>query len=360
MDANNMGLFLLDSRKKRNLTQKDVAMLCNVSTQAVSKWERGESFPDIEILEKLSILYDISINELINGEKRSKFIDVEKRKIIISLTFSILVFFAYLLSFVQFPYYGMTTILKGYEVIANGISGNIIIYSWIVFLILISYLIINIFLLARVMEKTKLFYIYVYVSYFVIIAFSIFGILNNYYLFLSQAIIFICSTVVFSQNIYNEKNKSLNIGELLVDMTKRMAVYLKKLQELKKEYIYDKRNMKDVREYKVSTYVKPIFYILFDLFYVFVFLFIALAIAGIVMNFIDYRSNLTSAGYVIGGLLFIDLVYMIYSLRYISTILFGVQLKFIWLFNLVSLITLILAYSTSPSYLVYALIILTL
>lgn len=359
MDANNMGLFLLDSRKRKNLTQKDVAMLCNVSTQAVSKWERGESFPDIEILEKLTILYDISINELINGEKRSKFVDIEKRKIIISLTFSVFVFFSYLLSFVQIPDAGITTIFKGYEVIANGISGNIIIYSWIVFLILVSYLIQNIFLLAKVMEKSKLFYIYVFVSYFVIVALSIFGILNNYYLFLSQAIILICSTVVFTQNIYLEKNKSLNIKELFVDIIKRITNYFKQMQELKSGYLYDRKNMKDIRKYKIRTYLKPAYYILFNIFYVIVLLFIGLAIAGIIVSIIADRSSVTSAGYVIGAFLFIDLVYMIYSLRYITTILFGAQLKFIWIFHFVSVIFFLVAYSLSPTYWVFVLVIFT-
>ena len=56
-----IGSFLQKLRKEDNLTQKDIAMLCNVTTQAVSKWERGDSIPDIEILEKLSILYLLSI-----------------------------------------------------------------------------------------------------------------------------------------------------------------------------------------------------------------------------------------------------------------------------------------------------------
>lgn len=54
-------------RKESDLTQQDFSNMFNVSFQAVSKWENGESFPDIDTLEKLSRYYSISINDLLDG-----------------------------------------------------------------------------------------------------------------------------------------------------------------------------------------------------------------------------------------------------------------------------------------------------
>jgi len=70
MDGQKLSVFLLKLRKENNLSQKDISKLCNVTVQAVSKWERGESVPDIALLEKLSSFYKLSINELINGETK--------------------------------------------------------------------------------------------------------------------------------------------------------------------------------------------------------------------------------------------------------------------------------------------------
>ena len=56
-----------DSRKVNNLTQVELADLLNVSYQAVSNWERGQSMPDIEKLCDLSHILKISLDELLNS-----------------------------------------------------------------------------------------------------------------------------------------------------------------------------------------------------------------------------------------------------------------------------------------------------
>lgn len=48
MDKEKMGKFISEARKKKGLTQKDLASIIYISDKAVSKWERGLSFPDIE------------------------------------------------------------------------------------------------------------------------------------------------------------------------------------------------------------------------------------------------------------------------------------------------------------------------
>ena len=62
--ANNLILL----RKNNNFTQDDIAEKVYVSRQAVSKWERGESIPDIETLEALSELYSVTIDDLIKND----------------------------------------------------------------------------------------------------------------------------------------------------------------------------------------------------------------------------------------------------------------------------------------------------
>jgi len=349
MDSNNMGIFLLDLRKRKNLTQKDVAMLCNVSTQAVSKWERGESIPDIEILEKLSILYDISINELINGEKREIFIDVDRRKLIISLTFSVLVFFAYLFSFVHIPVYEITTfylIYKGYEILSQGISGNIIIASWVVFLILISYLITNIFILARVMDRTKKYYAYMLFSYIIIILVALIGLIE-YYLLLPQAIIVICSTIIFTQSWNKSAFNFEHIKSFFKQMVNRIISFNKNIHSLKKNYLFEKSGLRDVKKYKISSYFKPIVSIPFIVLYLSVIVIMILVITGNIITVIQEPSFLTNSLIIFNALLIIGVLYQLYSIRYLSTVMFGLALSVIWIVHFIFLLFCFVVYSSS-------------
>lgn len=71
MDIRKIGGFISELRKSKELTQAELAGLLNVSHQAVSKWERGESLPDIGLLPMLAALLDITIDELLNGEAAS-------------------------------------------------------------------------------------------------------------------------------------------------------------------------------------------------------------------------------------------------------------------------------------------------
>lgn len=61
--------MLKTERKKLGLTQDEVAEKLIVSRQAISKWEQGNGYPDIENLVRLSDLYNISLDELLRGEK---------------------------------------------------------------------------------------------------------------------------------------------------------------------------------------------------------------------------------------------------------------------------------------------------
>ena len=69
MNALKCGRFITELRKEKNLTQKELAKEVNVSDKAVSRWETGKGYPDIDSLQSLSNFFDITINELLAGEK---------------------------------------------------------------------------------------------------------------------------------------------------------------------------------------------------------------------------------------------------------------------------------------------------
>lgn len=67
MDAGKTGGFISERRKAINLTQKELANKLNITDKAVSKWERGLSFPDISILIPLAEILNISLYDLLIG-----------------------------------------------------------------------------------------------------------------------------------------------------------------------------------------------------------------------------------------------------------------------------------------------------
>lgn len=69
MNTKDVGSFIAELRKEEGLTQKQLAENLGVTDKAVSKWETGKCYPDIEMIEKLSLMFNISINEILSGEK---------------------------------------------------------------------------------------------------------------------------------------------------------------------------------------------------------------------------------------------------------------------------------------------------
>lgn len=62
----NLGNNLFKARKKSGLSQEEVAEKLGVSRQTISKWETNETLPDIQQAKRMSILYGISLDELIS------------------------------------------------------------------------------------------------------------------------------------------------------------------------------------------------------------------------------------------------------------------------------------------------------
>jgi len=69
MDLIKIGKFIAESRKKKNLTQMQLAEELNITDRAISKWECGRAMPDSSIMLQLCELLEISVNELLTGEK---------------------------------------------------------------------------------------------------------------------------------------------------------------------------------------------------------------------------------------------------------------------------------------------------
>ena len=71
MNQGMIGIFLAEERKHAKYTQKQLADILNVSDKTISKWETGKSLPDLEMMSSLCHIFDISINELLSGERIS-------------------------------------------------------------------------------------------------------------------------------------------------------------------------------------------------------------------------------------------------------------------------------------------------
>ena len=80
MDMNDIGNQIADLRKKKKLTQKELGERIGVSYGAVSKWERGLNYPDIELLQPLANALDTSVSELLGLQ------DVYQDKVIEEMT----------------------------------------------------------------------------------------------------------------------------------------------------------------------------------------------------------------------------------------------------------------------------------
>ena len=71
MNQIKIGKFIAECRKNKKLTQEELASKLNVSSKSVSRWENGRTMPDYSILKLLCDNLDITVNELLSGEKEN-------------------------------------------------------------------------------------------------------------------------------------------------------------------------------------------------------------------------------------------------------------------------------------------------
>lgn len=86
MEQEKIGKFIAECRKKQKLTQAQLAEKLNITDRAISKWETGKGMPDSSIMIKLCDELQISVNELLKGERiPNNNVDVETDKNIINI-----------------------------------------------------------------------------------------------------------------------------------------------------------------------------------------------------------------------------------------------------------------------------------
>ena len=69
MDQVKIGKFIAQCRNEKQITQEELGEKLGVTNKTISRWENGHYLPDIEMMQLLSKEFNVSINELISGEK---------------------------------------------------------------------------------------------------------------------------------------------------------------------------------------------------------------------------------------------------------------------------------------------------
>ena len=71
MNQEKIGKFIQELRKEKKMTQQELADLLNVTDRAISHWENGRRMPDVSLFKPICEIFNISVNELISGERIS-------------------------------------------------------------------------------------------------------------------------------------------------------------------------------------------------------------------------------------------------------------------------------------------------
>ena len=86
MDLKKIGSFLKELRKEKGITQEELAEMLYVSGRTVSHWETGTNMPDISLLVDIAEIFDVSIPEIINGERKNEIMEKEVKETVLNLT----------------------------------------------------------------------------------------------------------------------------------------------------------------------------------------------------------------------------------------------------------------------------------
>lgn len=87
MDTQKIGEFLKELRKEHHMTQEQLGEKIGVTNKTVSRWETGSYMPPVECLKLLSEMYQISINEILAGERleQQEYKEVAEENITVAL-----------------------------------------------------------------------------------------------------------------------------------------------------------------------------------------------------------------------------------------------------------------------------------
>ena len=69
MNSEKIGAFIAELRREKGLTQQELAEQLGITNKAVSKWERGDGYPDITLMPLLADALSVTVDELLRGER---------------------------------------------------------------------------------------------------------------------------------------------------------------------------------------------------------------------------------------------------------------------------------------------------
>ena len=82
VDRIKIGNFLRELRNDKKMTQEEIAEKFGVSSRSVSRWENGNTMPELGILVELAVFYEVDIKEIIDGERKSEIMEIEKTELL--------------------------------------------------------------------------------------------------------------------------------------------------------------------------------------------------------------------------------------------------------------------------------------
>ena len=137
MDSKKFGEFIATIRKEKGWTQAELAEKISVTDKAVSRWERGLGFPDINTIKPLADVLEVSVLEEISADKATEVLDnvislvvhqrqIERRNIIISVvsvtSVVLLIFLIDLMQWEAFVFVCMPFIFLGIGIVLIALS----------------------------------------------------------------------------------------------------------------------------------------------------------------------------------------------------------------------------------------------
>ena len=85
MDQKKIGAFLKELRKEKQLTQEQLAEILGVTNRSISRWENGINMPDFDLVIEIANYYDVSIEEILDGERKKEMVDRETEEMLLKV-----------------------------------------------------------------------------------------------------------------------------------------------------------------------------------------------------------------------------------------------------------------------------------
>ncbi|MCM1183838.1 MAG: helix-turn-helix domain-containing protein [Roseburia sp.] len=85
MDQKKTGQFIKTLRREKQMTQEQLAEIMGVTNRSVSRWENGVNMPDFDLVMELANYFDVGIEELLDGERKTDRIDKKSEEVLLKV-----------------------------------------------------------------------------------------------------------------------------------------------------------------------------------------------------------------------------------------------------------------------------------